>query len=69
MNDESLRARLLGNTDDESLIRPVFYNHIDAKTLEGLIAGEDLFKIEGTESGVNYSRIAPKRPASVYRKQ
>jgi hypothetical protein len=54
--DEQLKANLLGNSDDASMIRPVFYNQIDSERLKVLIAGDGLFRIEGTEKGVNYTR-------------
>jgi radical SAM superfamily enzyme YgiQ (UPF0313 family) len=55
--DEQLKANLLGNSDDDSMIRPVFYNQIPSERLKFLIAGDGLFMIEGTEKGVNYTRI------------
>jgi hypothetical protein len=55
--DEQLKANLLGNSDDDSMIRPVFYNQIPSERLKFLIAGDRLFMIEGTEKGVNYTRI------------
>jgi radical SAM superfamily enzyme YgiQ (UPF0313 family) len=57
MKDEGLKKYLLGDTGDASLVRPVFYNHISVARLEELIAGEDLFRIEGLEKGVNYGRF------------
>lgn len=57
MKDNSLRPYLLGATDDGSMIKPVFYNHIVADRLEELIEGEKIFKIAGREKGVNYSHV------------
>ncbi len=57
MKDSTLHPYLLGATDDRSMIRPVFYNHVATKRLRGLIEGEQLFKIAGEEKGVNYSNI------------
>jgi hypothetical protein len=57
MKDAALRSHLLGNTDDRTLIKPVFYNHIDTDKLGELIGGDPLFRIEGLEKGVNYGRI------------
>lgn len=59
MNDEKLRNNLLGNTDDKSFVNPVFYNYISSEKLRELIKGDALFRIEGLEKGVNYSRITP----------
>ncbi len=55
--DRELRANLLGNTDDRTLVKPVFYNHIDTEKLKQLTNGDTLFRIEGLEKGVNYSRV------------
>ncbi len=55
--DRELRANLLGNTDDRTLVKPVFYNHISTEKLKQLIDGDTLFRIEGLEKGVNYSRV------------
>ncbi len=57
MADSGLKTNLIGNTADASLIRPVFYNQILPDRLRELIAGDRLFAIEGTEQGVNYTRI------------
>jgi hypothetical protein len=59
MKDGLLRKDLTGEIDDDSLIRPVFYNRISAEKLEKLIRGEELFRIEGLEKGVNYQRLRP----------
>jgi tryptophan 2-C-methyltransferase len=57
MGDIGLKTNLLGDVDDASMIRPVFYNQIQPKRLRELIGGDKLFRIEGTEQGVNYTRI------------
>ena len=57
MNDEKLKNNLLGNVDDKTFVKPVFYNHINSEKLSELIKGDTLFRIEGLEKGVNYSRI------------
>ncbi len=59
MNDESLKKNLLGDTEDPAMIRPVFYNQISPERLAELIRGDDLFRIEGLEKGVNYLRVRP----------
>jgi len=57
MNDEKLKNNLSGNVDDKTFVKPVFYNHINSEKLSELIKGDTLFRIEGLEKGVNYSRI------------
>jgi len=56
MNDPQLKKNLLGDTGDERLIRPVFYNHVDPARLRELTGDDRLFRIEGTGKGVNYTR-------------
>ncbi len=56
MRDRSLQAGLIGNREDPTFIQPVFYNHIKTERLRELLAGDPLFRIEGLDSGVNYSR-------------
>jgi radical SAM superfamily enzyme YgiQ (UPF0313 family) len=55
--DSGLKTHLLGNIQDSSYVQPVFYNHIDTEKLEELIGGDPLFRIEGPEKGVNYTRV------------
>jgi anaerobic magnesium-protoporphyrin IX monomethyl ester cyclase len=57
LRDENLKSRLLGEADDQTLLRPVFYNHIDTDALKRLINGDPIFRVEGTERGVNYGRV------------
>jgi radical SAM superfamily enzyme YgiQ (UPF0313 family) len=57
LKDTELRKNLLGNTDDKTFIQPVFYNQISKNKLVQLINGDPLFRIEGVERGVNYSRL------------
>lgn len=57
-SDSKLREHLSGHTDDDTLLRPVFYNHIDTDTLKKFLNGDPLFRIEGPEKGVNYTRAA-----------
>jgi tRNA A37 methylthiotransferase MiaB len=56
MNDQQLKKSLLGYSGDETLITPVFYNHVDPARLRELIGRDKLFRIEGTGKGVNYNR-------------
>ena len=56
--DKSLKSHLSGNASGSNLIHPIFYNHINTEKLSRLINGDPLFRIEGLEKGVNYSRIA-----------
>ena len=53
--DPSLSACLIGNTDDRLMTTPVFFNRISNDRLAELIAGDEFFRIEGTEEGVNYA--------------
>ena len=54
--DEALKKNLIGYREDGNLVRPVFYNQLSVERLRELIAGEPIFRIEGPEKGVNYSR-------------
>jgi len=57
LKDMQLKNNLLGTTHDRTFIQPVFYNHLSKDKLVQLINGDPLFRIEGIERGVNYSRI------------
>ena len=57
LNDPTFKDNLLGNTDDRTFVTPVFYNHIDTDKLSRMIQGDQIFRIEGLEKGVNYSRV------------
>ncbi len=57
IKDDDLRAKLIGNTDDPTLVKPVFYNHINTDMLLQIIDGDSIVRIEGPEKRVNYSRI------------
>ena len=54
--DEALKAHILGSRDDKEMILPIFYNQIDPEWLKGLVSDDNIFKIEGYEKGVNYTR-------------
>jgi hypothetical protein len=56
--DKSLKSHLSDKTLGTNLIKPVFYNHVTTEKLSRLIDGDPLFRIEGLEKGVNYSRTA-----------
>ncbi|MDA8433026.1 MAG: cobalamin-dependent protein [Nitrospiraceae bacterium] len=56
--DEALKKNLIGYRGDGGLVMPVFYNQLSSERLSELIAGESIFRIEGLEKGVNYSRRA-----------
>ncbi len=49
-------ARFLSSSVNGGLVRPVFYHQVDEEHLRGLIGGDPLFRIEGTDRGVNYTR-------------
>jgi hypothetical protein len=57
MKDRTLSGRLIGYEDDRTMIKPLFYNHLDTERLGELIGGDPLFRIEGLEKVVNYVRI------------
>ena len=40
-----------------TLIKPVFYNHINTEMLGQIIDGDSIVRIEGQEKRVNYSRV------------
>jgi radical SAM superfamily enzyme YgiQ (UPF0313 family) len=44
-------------SDEDSLIHPVFYNHITAEELKDIIGGDPIFTIEGFERSSNYERL------------
>lgn len=54
--DRALSAHIIGNRDNKAMILPVFYNQIEPERLKELIANDRIFKIEGEEKGVNYTR-------------
>jgi len=55
-SDDSLKTHILGNRDNKAMILPIFYNQIDSEWLKECIEGDRIFKIEGDEKGVNYTR-------------
>ncbi len=57
LNDPSLKKKVIGNTEDDAFVRPVFYNHVRSERLKELIAGDRIFRIEGLEKAVNYMRV------------
>jgi hypothetical protein len=67
MNNSALHNHLLGDTEDNTFLKPLFYNHIDTNALRQLIDGDPLFRVEGIEKRVNYGRVklpAPRDGAS-----
>jgi radical SAM superfamily enzyme YgiQ (UPF0313 family) len=59
--DPKLKKNLLGNVDDTSFLRPVFYNQVAQERLKELIKGDPLFRVDGLDKKVNYRRKAEKR--------
>ena len=56
--DPSLQKKLnKPYTDNENFLEPIFYNHLSQEIIEELIDQDDLFKIVGITSGVNYQQI------------
>jgi radical SAM superfamily enzyme YgiQ (UPF0313 family) len=59
-NDPKLRKNLLGDVNDSSFLRPVFYNQIAQERLKELIRNEPMFLMDGLDKKVNYCRL-PRR--------
>jgi hypothetical protein len=57
LKDKKLQDNLLGNVNDRTYIKPVFYNHLDTENLSRILQGDPIFRIEGPEKGVNYVRL------------
>jgi radical SAM superfamily enzyme YgiQ (UPF0313 family) len=60
MSDEQLRARVIGDAGDGSLIHPVFFNQLSVERLRELIRDDTIFRIEGEDKGVNYTRAGSR---------
>ncbi len=54
--DESLKVNILGSRDNKEMILPIFYNQTNPEWLRQRISGDKMFKIEGDQKGVNYTR-------------
>ncbi|MFZ5908130.1 MAG: B12-binding domain-containing radical SAM protein [Nitrospirota bacterium] len=57
MSDRQLHPYLIDTERDPTCIQPVFYNQIPTGRLKELLRGDPIFRIEGIEQSVNYSRI------------
>jgi hypothetical protein len=57
LRDNNLKSSLLGGTEDQTFLRPVFYNQFNTDILKSLIEGDPTFRVEGVERGVNYGRV------------
>ncbi|MHA2399390.1 MAG: B12-binding domain-containing radical SAM protein, partial [Promethearchaeota archaeon] len=44
-------------TEDENFLEPIFYNQLSQEMIKNLINNDNLFKIAGIASGVNYQKI------------
>ncbi|MGC2062758.1 MAG: radical SAM protein [Thermodesulfovibrionales bacterium] len=55
-NDKALTCHVIGGSEDDSMLRPVFYNSLPDEMIKELIKDDPLFRIEGSVKGVNYSR-------------
>ncbi|KKM27084.1 hypothetical protein LCGC14_1578250, partial [marine sediment metagenome] len=44
-------------TDNENFLEPIFYNQLSQEMIEELLDHDDLFKIAGITSGVNYQQV------------
>lgn len=56
LRDSKLWDNLIGDTAERTFLKPVFYNQIGTERLKEIIKGDSMFRIEGFEKGVNYSR-------------
>jgi len=54
--DVALRANIIGDRDNRAMIRPIFYNQIDHESIRARVSGDEIFRVEGYEKGVNYMR-------------
>jgi len=55
INNPDLQKKLTrAYSDGENFLKPIFFNQLEQKDLQELIAGDDLFRIAGIEPGVNY---------------
>lgn len=57
LKDPALRKNLLGNINDSTFIKPIFYNHLSTETVKQMIGRDPIFRIEGLERTVNYIRV------------
>lgn len=54
-NDLALQKNLTRvQSVEEKFLKPIFFNRLEYKDLQELIAGDELFRIAGIEPGVNY---------------
>jgi len=54
-NDLALQKKLTrAYLENEKFLEPIFFSQYEQKDIEEIIAGDDLFRIAGIESGVNY---------------
>ena len=54
-NNPSLQQKLSKPyPENDNLLEPIFYSHLDQSTIAELIGDDDLFQIAGVKSGVNY---------------
>ena len=54
-NDLALQKNLTRvQSVEENFLKPIFFNRLEYKDLQELIAGDELFRIAGIEPGVNY---------------
>ncbi len=56
LSDPAEKARIIGDWGS-GFVRPVFYQKIQESDVLRLVGSDALFRIEGTGSGVNYSRF------------
>jgi len=57
ISDKNLHKYLIYYSNDENLIKPVFYNHINLEQLSQIVEFDPIFRIDGADKGVNYNRL------------
>lgn len=57
LKDPALRKNLLGDINDPTFVKPLFYNHLSTERIKEMIGIDPIFRIEGLEKSVNYIRI------------
>ncbi len=57
LSDKTLVKYLINYPGNGRLIKPVFYNQINMEQIRQIIDYDSIFRVDGAEKGVNYSRI------------
>jgi len=57
LRDSALMTNVIGDKEDKTFVKPVFYNQISTERLRELIGADAMFRIEGFDKTVNYVRF------------